>query len=79
MGSNTKSNSQKPGVLIDNHHRHRRKREEETCTPKHYKAKLERQRSARLIHGDLKTTTRYAMALSKAAGLISLLAPIKYY
>jgi hypothetical protein len=42
-------------------------------------AKLERLRSARLIHGDQKTTTRHAKALSKAKGLRSLLAPIKYY
>jgi hypothetical protein len=41
-------------------------------------AKLERLRSARLIHGDQETTTRDAMALSKAKGLISLQAPIKY-
>jgi hypothetical protein len=43
------------------------------------RAKLERLRSARLIHGDQKTTTRYAMTLSKDKGLISLLAPIKYF
>jgi hypothetical protein len=50
-----------------------------TCTQETTRAKLERLRSARLIHGDQKTTTRQAMTLSKAKGLISLLAPIKYY
>jgi hypothetical protein len=49
-----------------------------TCTQKITRAKLERLRSARLIHGDQKTTTRHAMALSKAKELISLLAPIKH-
>jgi hypothetical protein len=49
------------------------------CTQKITRAKLERLRSARFIHGDQKTTTRYAKALNKAKGLISLLAPIKYY
>jgi hypothetical protein len=37
------------------------------------RAKLERLRSARLTHGDQKTTTRHAMTLSKAKGVISLL------
>jgi hypothetical protein len=50
-----------------------------TCTQEITRAKLEQLHSARLIHGDQKTTTRHAMALSKAKGLISLLAPIKYY
>jgi hypothetical protein len=50
-----------------------------TCTHETTRAKLERLRSARLIHGDQKITTRHAMALNKAKGLISLLAPIKYY
>jgi hypothetical protein len=50
-----------------------------TCTQETIRVKLERLRSARLIHGDQKTTTRHAKALSKAKGLISLLAPIKYY
>jgi hypothetical protein len=50
-----------------------------TCTQETIRAKLERLCSARLIHDDQKTTTRHAMALSKAKGLISLLAPIKYY
>jgi hypothetical protein len=50
-----------------------------TCTQEIIRAKLERLRSARLIHDDQKTTTRHAMALSKAKRLISLLAPIKYY
>jgi hypothetical protein len=50
-----------------------------TCTHETTRAKLERLRSARLVHGDQKTTTRQAKALSKAKGLISLLAPIKYY
>jgi hypothetical protein len=50
-----------------------------TCTQETIRAKLERLRSARLIHDDQKTTTRHAMALSKAKRLISLLAPIKYY
>jgi hypothetical protein len=55
----------------------RRGREGETCTQQ-LKTKLERLRSARLIYGDQKTITRHAMALSKAKGLISLLAPIKH-
>jgi hypothetical protein len=50
-----------------------------TCTQETTGAKLERLRLVRLIHGDQKTTTRHAKALSKAKGLISLLAPIKYY
>jgi hypothetical protein len=50
-----------------------------TCRQETTKAKLEQLRLARLIHGDQKITTRHAMALSKAKGLISLLAPIKYY
>jgi hypothetical protein len=50
-----------------------------TCTKEIIRANLERQCSARLIHSDQKTTTRHAMALSKAKELISLLAPIKYY
>jgi hypothetical protein len=54
-------------------HRQRRK-EEETI-----RAKLERLRSARLIHDCQMTITRHAKALSKAKGLISLLAPIKNY
>jgi hypothetical protein len=50
-----------------------------TCTHETTRAKIEQLRSARLIHGDQKTTTTHAMTLSKAKGLISLLAPIKYY
>jgi hypothetical protein len=50
-----------------------------TCTQETTRAKFERLRSARFIHGDQKTTTRHAIALSKAKGVISLLAPIKYY
>jgi hypothetical protein len=50
-----------------------------TCTQETTWAKLEWLHSARLIHGDQKTTNRHAMALSKAKGLISLLAHIKYY
>jgi hypothetical protein len=50
-----------------------------TCTQETIRAKLELLYSARLMHGDQKTTTRHAMTLSKAKGLISLLAPIKYY
>jgi hypothetical protein len=50
-----------------------------TYTQETTRAKLERLCSARLIHGDQKTTTRHAMTLSKAKGLISLLAPIKKY
>jgi hypothetical protein len=51
-----------------------------TCTQEITRAKLERLHSARLIQGDQKTTTtRHEKALSKAKGLISLLAPIKYY
>jgi hypothetical protein len=48
-----------------------------TCTQETTRAKLEHLRSARLIHGDQNTTTRYAMALSKVNILISLLTPIK--
>jgi hypothetical protein len=50
-----------------------------TCTQETTRAKLQQLHSARLIHGDQKTTTRHVMALSKAKRLISLLAPIKYY
>jgi hypothetical protein len=50
-----------------------------TCTQETTRAKLERLCSTILIHGDQKTTTRHAEALSKAKGLIGLLAPIKYY
>jgi hypothetical protein len=46
-----------------------------TCTQKTTRAKLERLCSARLIQGDQNITTRHAMALSKAKGLISLLEP----
>jgi hemin uptake protein HemP len=48
-----------------------------TCTQETIRVKLERLHSARLFHGDQKIITRHAMALSKAKGLISLLAPIK--
>jgi hypothetical protein len=37
-----------------------------TCTQETTRAKLERLRLARLIHGDHKTTTRHAVALRKA-------------
>jgi hypothetical protein len=50
-----------------------------TCTQETTRAKLRQLHSTRPIHGDQKTTTRHAMALGKAKGLISLLAPIKYY
>jgi hypothetical protein len=50
-----------------------------TYTQETTRAKLEGLHVARLIHSDQKTTTRHAKALSKAKGLISLLAPIKYY
>jgi hypothetical protein len=36
-----------------------------TCTRETTRAKLDRLHLARLIHGDQKTTTRHAMALSK--------------
>jgi hypothetical protein len=45
-----------------------------TCTQKTTRAKLERRRSARLIRGDQKITTRHAEALNKTNELISLLA-----
>jgi hypothetical protein len=48
-----------------------------TFTQETTRAKPERLRSTRLTHGDQKTTTRHAMALTKAKGLISLLAPIE--
>jgi hypothetical protein len=50
-----------------------------TCTQEITRAKLEQLCLARCIHGGQKTTSKDAMALSKAKGLISLLAPIKYY
>jgi hypothetical protein len=50
-----------------------------TCTHETIRAKLEHLCSTRLTHGDQKNTTRHAIALSKTKGLISLLAPIKYY
>jgi hypothetical protein len=46
-----------------------------TCTQETIRAKLERLRSARIIHGDQRITTRHAMALNKTNELISLLAP----
>jgi hypothetical protein len=46
-----------------------------TCTQEITRAKLERQRSARLIHGDQEIATRHAKALNKTNELISLLAP----
>jgi hypothetical protein len=55
------------------------KKRRRTYTQKSYKAKLERLCSAKLIHGDQKTTIGHAMVLSKAKGLISLQAPIRYY
>jgi hypothetical protein len=39
-----------------------------TYTQETTRAKLERLRSIRLIHGDQKTTTRHAMVFSKAKG-----------
>jgi hypothetical protein len=48
-----------------------------TYTQETTRAMLKHLRSARLIHGDQNTTTRYAMALSKVNILISLLTPIK--
>jgi hypothetical protein len=45
-----------------------------TCTQEIASAKLGRLRSARLIHGDQKITTRHAKVLNKTKGLISLLA-----
>jgi hypothetical protein len=50
-----------------------------TFTKETTRASLERLCSARLIHDDEEFTTRHAMALSKAKGLISLIASIKYY
>jgi hypothetical protein len=49
-----------------------------TCTQETTRAKFELLHSARLIHGDQKTTTRHAMALSKAKGLISVLSIFKH-
>jgi hypothetical protein len=46
-----------------------------TFTKQTTRAMLERLRSARLIHGDQKITTRHAMALNKTNELISLIAP----
>jgi hypothetical protein len=48
-----------------------------TYTQETTRAKHERLHSTKLIHNDQKTTTRHAVALSKAKGLISLLAPIR--
>jgi hypothetical protein len=49
-----------------------------TYTQETTRAKLERLCSTRLINSDQKTTTRHAMALSKAKRLLSLLAHIKH-
>jgi hypothetical protein len=46
MGPSIESNTQKPELPTDSHHRHRQKREGEICTPKSYKAKHERLCSA---------------------------------
>jgi hypothetical protein len=51
-GSSTESNSQKPRVPTDNHHRHHQKEEKENIHTKSYKAKLERLDSARLTRRD---------------------------
>jgi hypothetical protein len=48
--STTESNSQKPGVPTDSHHRHRWKKE--NMHTKKFKAKLEQLRSARLTRHD---------------------------
>jgi hypothetical protein len=48
-----------------------------TCTQETIGAK--RLRSARFIHHDQTIMTTHANALNKTKGLISLLAPIKYY
>jgi hypothetical protein len=45
-----------------------------TCTQKTTRGKLERLRSARLIQGDQRITSRYTKALNKTNALISLLA-----
>jgi hypothetical protein len=45
-----------------------------TCAQRTTRAKFERLRSARLIHGDQKITTRHAKAVNKTKELISLLA-----
>jgi hypothetical protein len=61
-------------------HRHHRKRKKLlTYTQEMTRAKLERLCSSRLILRDQTIMTRHTMALSKAKGLISLLAPIRYY
>jgi hypothetical protein len=49
-----------------------------TYTQETTKVKIDQLCLARLIHGDQTITTRHAMALSKAKGLISLLAPINH-
>jgi hypothetical protein len=49
--TSTESNSQKPGVPTDSHHRHRWK-EEENLRTKKFKAKLEQLCSARLTRHD---------------------------
>jgi hypothetical protein len=45
-----------------------------TCTQKTTRAKLERLRSARLIQGDKKITSRHAKVFIKIKGFVSLLA-----
>jgi hypothetical protein len=50
-----------------------------TYTQETIRAKLERLHSTRLIQYDQTIMTRHAKALSKAKGLIRLLAPIEYY
>jgi hypothetical protein len=50
-----------------------------TCTQETTRAKLEQLRSARPIHCDQTIMTRHAIALNKANGLISLLAPTLSY
>jgi hypothetical protein len=49
-GPNTEFSTWKPGLPTDSRHWQCRKREEKTCTPKSYKAKLERLCSTRLTH-----------------------------
>jgi hypothetical protein len=50
-----------------------------TCTQETTRAKLEQLCSARLIHGDPKTTTRHAKALSRAKGTHKPTSTNKYY
>jgi hypothetical protein len=64
--ASTESNPYRFGLPTDNPHRHCSKRKQFfTCTQKTTRVKLERLRSARLIQGDQKITSRHTDVLTR--------------